>query len=54
MRKPAGPHRVPETYPSLRDDQVADVLTYVRASWGNSAPPVFEDHVAASRGNFLW
>ena len=41
-------------YPSLRDDQIADVLTYVRTSWGNSAPPVLEDHVAANRGNPLW
>jgi mono/diheme cytochrome c family protein len=48
------PFGMPPYYPSLRDDQIADVLTYVRASWGNSAPPVFEDHVAANRGNILW
>lgn len=48
------PFGMPPYYPSLRDDQIAEVLTYVRASWGNSAPPVFEDHVAANRGNILW
>ncbi len=48
------PFGMPPYYPSLRDDQIADVLTYIRASWGNSAPPVFEDHVAANRGNILW
>jgi len=25
---------------ALNDQQVADVLTYIRASWGNNAPPV--------------
>jgi mono/diheme cytochrome c family protein len=48
------PFGMPPYYPSLRDDQIADVLTYVRAAWGNSAPPVFEDRVAANRGNILW
>ncbi len=48
------PFGMPPYYPSLRDDQIAAVLTYVRASWGNSAPPVFEDEVAANRGNILW
>jgi mono/diheme cytochrome c family protein len=48
------PFGMPPCYPSLNDEQIADVLTYVRTSWGNSAPPVFEDHVAADRGNPLW
>ncbi|MFZ0551244.1 MAG: c-type cytochrome [Steroidobacteraceae bacterium] len=48
------PFGMPPYYPSLSDGQIADVLTYVRASWGNSAPPVFEDHVAANRGTPLW
>jgi mono/diheme cytochrome c family protein len=48
------PFGMPPYYPSLRDDQIADLLTYLRASWGNSAPPVFEDQVAANRGNILW
>lgn len=48
------PFGMPPFYPSLSDDQIADVLTYVRASWGNSAPAVLEDHVATNRGNPLW
>ena len=34
---------------ALNDDQVAAVLTYVRNSWGNSAPPVSPDDVAKAR-----
>ena len=48
------PFGMPPYYPSLTDDQISDVLTYIRASWGNSASPVLEDHVAANRGNVLW
>jgi mono/diheme cytochrome c family protein len=48
------PFGMPPYYPSLRDDQIADVLSYIRASWGNSAPAVLEDQVAANRGNPLW
>ncbi|RUZ76213.1 cytochrome c, partial [Mesorhizobium sp. M7A.F.Ca.CA.001.14.1.1] len=33
----------------LKDQEVADVLTYVRASWGNAAPAVSSDDVAAVR-----
>ncbi|MGV8935489.1 MAG: cytochrome c [Allorhizobium sp.] len=33
----------------LNDQQVADVLTYIRNSWGNAAPPVTPDAVAAVR-----
>lgn len=32
------------------DEQVAQVLTYVRNSWGNSAPAVTPEQVAALRG----
>ena len=48
------PFGMPPYYPSLSADQIAAVLTYVRASWGNSAPAVLEDHVEADRGNPLW
>jgi len=34
------PFGMPPYYPSLSDDQIANVLTYVRSSWGNSAGPV--------------
>lgn len=33
----------------LTDDQIAAVLTYVRASWSNDASPVFADTVATVR-----
>lgn len=33
----------------LRDEQIAAVLTYVRASWGNGAPPVAPEAVARIR-----
>ncbi len=33
----------------LDDQQVADLLTYIRASWGNSAPPVEASKVADTR-----
>jgi mono/diheme cytochrome c family protein len=44
----------PLTMPSfawkLTDQQIADVSTYVRNSWGNSAPPVSAGDVAKLRG----
>lgn len=33
----------------LRDDQIANVLTYVRSEWGNEAPAVTAEQVAAVR-----
>ena len=33
----------------LRDEQIADVLTYVRSEWGNKAPPVSPDKVRQIR-----
>lgn len=43
---------------SLDDQQVADVLTYARQSWGNFAPPVRAEHVASARSRLpttgLW
>ncbi len=33
----------------LNDQQVADVLTYIRNSWGNAAPPVASSKVADQR-----
>lgn len=34
---------------ALTDTQIADVLTYVRQSWGNQAPPVTVEAVTAAR-----
>jgi nitrite reductase (NO-forming) len=33
----------------LNDDQIANVLTYVRSEWGNKAPPVTADQVKKVR-----
>lgn len=33
----------------LNDEQIAAVLTYARSSWGNNAPPVTVEQVAAVR-----
>ena len=35
---------------ALTDDDIAQVLTYVRATWGNKAAPVKPATVAAARG----
>ncbi len=37
---------------AMDDQQIADVLTYVRASWGNSASPVTVDDVARVRATY--
>ena len=36
---------MPAFGPLLRDEQVADVLTYIRSEWGNNAPAVSPDKV---------
>jgi mono/diheme cytochrome c family protein len=33
----------------LKDDEVAKILTYARDSWGNAAPAITKDQVAALR-----
>lgn len=48
---PTGP-AMPSLGWRLTDEQVADVLTYVRNSWGNSAPPVGAGEVRDLRGRF--
>ena len=40
---------MPGWAPALSDAQVASVLTYIRKSFGNAAPPVTADKVAAVR-----
>jgi mono/diheme cytochrome c family protein len=37
----------------LTDDQVAAVVTYIRNSWGNSAPPVSAGDVHKARQAFV-
>ena len=36
-------------YPKLSDQEIADVATYIRNSWGNAAPAVTADQVAKAR-----
>ena len=38
--------------PHLTDDQIADVVTYIRSEWGNEAPPVTPDQVAYAREKY--
>lgn len=40
---------MPAFGPQLRDEQIANLLTYVRSEWGNSAPPVSPDKVKGIR-----
>lgn len=37
------------SYPKLSDQEIADVATYIRNSWGNAAPAVTADEVAKAR-----
>ena len=32
-----------------RDDRLAEVISFIRFAWGNDAPPVTKENVAASR-----
>jgi len=48
------PFGMPPYSLTLSDEQIAEVLDYVRTSWGNSAPPVFGEDIGANRGNPLW
>ena len=58
MREPGGPVTVKgQTFNNamlpwrdvLTDEEIAQVLTYVRKSWGNDAPPVPAPQVTAVR-----
>jgi mono/diheme cytochrome c family protein len=44
------PYGMPPFYQELSDEQVAAVVTYVRQSWGNTAPPAWSVDVQKSRG----
>ena len=34
---------------TLKDEQVSSILTYIRQAWGNSAPAITKDQIAAAR-----
>jgi mono/diheme cytochrome c family protein len=38
----------------LSDEEIAEVLLYVRSSWGNAARPLRGEEVSANRGSPLW
>jgi mono/diheme cytochrome c family protein len=48
------PFGMPPFYPTLRSDEIASVLTYIRASWGNSARAVSVEDVEKNRTGPLW
>jgi mono/diheme cytochrome c family protein len=48
------PFGMPPYSLTLSDEQIAEVLNYVRTSWGNGATPVRGEEVGANRGNPLW
>jgi len=48
------PYGMPSFSQTLDDDQIADVLSYIRESWGNTAPPVDAGSVQDNRGSPLW
>ncbi|NGY05191.1 c-type cytochrome [Solimonas terrae] len=48
------PFGMPPFAPSFSDQQIADVLTYVRSSWGNDARPVASAEVTQNRAGPLW
>jgi mono/diheme cytochrome c family protein len=48
------PFGMPPYYLSLSDEQIANVLTYLRTSWSNAGGAVFASEVAENRGNPLW
>jgi len=43
------PFGMPPFGPSLKDEEIAALATYVRASWGNAAPPVSAVDVLEAR-----
>jgi mono/diheme cytochrome c family protein len=47
-----GSMQMPSWSSSLTDEKIANVLTYIRGSWGNKADPVKTEEVAAARTKF--
>ncbi len=48
------PFGMPPFLQTLDDGQIAEVLSYIRQSWGNVAPAVGADAVFQNRGSPLW
>jgi mono/diheme cytochrome c family protein len=48
------PFGMPPYSLTLSDEEIAEILIYVRSSWGNHAKPIRGEEVSANRGNPLW
>jgi mono/diheme cytochrome c family protein len=48
------PYGMPPFGGTLSDEQIADILSYIRAAWGNDAPAVLSYEVTRQRGSVLW
>jgi mono/diheme cytochrome c family protein len=48
------PFGMPPYSLTLSDEEIAEVLIYVRASWGNAARPIRGEEVSVNRGSPLW
>jgi mono/diheme cytochrome c family protein len=47
-----GSQQMPGWSTTLNDEKIADVMTYIRASWGNTADAVKPEEVTAARAKF--
>jgi mono/diheme cytochrome c family protein len=48
------PFGMPPYSLTLSDEEIAEVLMYVRSSWGNAARPLRGEEVSVNRGSPLW
>ena len=48
------PFGMPPFHMNLNDREIADILSYVRNSWGNAAQPVDAFEVSRQRTGPLW
>jgi mono/diheme cytochrome c family protein len=48
------PFGMPPYSLTLSDEEIAEVLIYIRSSWGNHARPVQGEEVSQNRGSPLW
>lgn len=48
------PFGMPPYSLTLSDEEIAEILDYVRTSWGNAASPIVGEDVSANRGSPLW
>lgn len=44
---------MPQIFPALLNEEIADVLTYVRQAWSNDAPAVKADLIKETRAKVM-